>query len=105
MARRDVPMSIRLAIVEADTETLNVREFCELHVVSSWLLYGLRRRYRLEGDAVLEPRSKAPKVVANKTPAAVEDAVVAKRKELVDAGLDAGAETIAFHLRDLPGVP
>ncbi|MGH9132556.1 MAG: integrase core domain-containing protein [Ilumatobacteraceae bacterium] len=28
-----------------------------------------------------------------------------KRKELVDAGLDAGAATIAFHLTDLPGLP
>jgi transposase InsO family protein len=65
----------------------------------------LRRRFRLEGAAVLEPRSRAPHRVANRTPVEVEDALVAKRKELEDAGLDAGPESIAFALRDLVGCP
>jgi transposase InsO family protein len=43
--------------------------------------------------------------VANKTSVEIEEAIVRMRKELVDAGLDAGAATIAFHLRDLPGLP
>jgi transposase InsO family protein len=43
--------------------------------------------------------------VANRTPAAIEDAIVAKRKELIEAGLDAGPATIAWHLRDLEGLP
>src|SRR6478752_5357540 len=105
MARREVPMSVRRVVVEVDASSVNVAEFCREHGISTWLFYELRRRYAVEGDAGLEPRSRAPHRVANKTPAAIEDAVVAKRKELVDAGLDAGAESIAWWLRDLPGVP
>ncbi len=98
-------MSVRRLIIEVDTDGLNVTKFCAEHGVSTWFFYDLRRRYRLEGASVLEPGSRAPKVVANRTSVEVEDAIVAKRKELVDAGLDEGAESIRFHLRALPGVP
>jgi transposase InsO family protein len=54
---------------------------------------------------VLAPKSRAAHRVANRTSAEIEDVIVAKRKELDDAGLDCGAATIAFHLRDWPGVP
>src|SRR5215204_2983855 len=105
MARQEVPMSVRRAIIEADLAGLNVTEFCGAHGVSRWFFYDLRRRHCLEGDVVLEPKSRAPHHPAGRTRADVEDAIVAKRKELDDAGLDCGAATIAFHLRDLPGVP
>jgi transposase InsO family protein len=98
-------MALRRTIVELDTGELNVTQFCREHGVSTWFFWDLRRRYRLEGEAALEPKSRAPKVVANRTSAAVEQAIVEKRKELHDAGLDCGPESIAFHLRDLPGVP
>ena len=98
-------MGLRRLVVEVDPSTVNVTEFCRSHGISTWFFWDLRRRYAKEGDTALEPRSRAPKTVANRTPAAIEDAVVAKRKELEDAGLDAGAATIAWHLRDLPGLP
>lgn len=98
-------MSIRRLVVEVDTRGLNVKRFCAEHEISTWFFWDLRRRYAAEGEAALEPKSRAPRVVANKTPADIEDAIVAKRKELGEAGLDAGAETIAFHLRHLAGVP
>jgi transposase InsO family protein len=41
--------------------------------------------------------------VANRTPSAIEDRIVTWRKQLVDDGLDAGAETIRWHL-DADGV-
>ena len=50
------------------------------------------------GYAALEPRSKAPKQVPHRTAAATEEAIVRLRKELSDQGLDAGAETIRYHL-------
>jgi len=59
----------------------------------------------VEGDAALEPKSRAPHRVANRTPVEVEDVIVAKRKQLEGAGLDAGPESIAFHLQDLEGCP
>ena len=40
---------------------------------------------------VLEPKSRAAHRVANRTPTAIEGRIVAKRKRLIDAGLDAGA--------------
>ena len=62
--------------------------------------------YRSGGEAALVPRRRGPKVSPNQTPAKVEDAIVALRKELVELGLDAGARTIAYHLdRTSPVVP
>jgi transposase InsO family protein len=98
-------MSLRRLIVSVDPSEMNVTEFCAAHGVSTWFFYDLRKRFAVGGEAALGPRSRAPGTVANKTSAEVEDAVVAMRKELVDAGLDAGPATIAFHLRDLPGLP
>jgi len=105
MARREVPVSLRRAIIEVEPAELNVAEFCRVHGVSTWFFYDVRRRHRVEGDAVLEPKSRAPHHPAGRTPTDIEDAIVAKRKELDDAGLDCGSATIAFHLRDLPGLP
>ena len=53
------------------------------------------------------PKSRAPHHPAGRTPVEVEDAIVAKCKELDDAGWDCGPESIAFtfYLRDLPGLP
>lgn len=93
-------MSVRRLIVEVDVTELNVTQFCEEHRISTWFFYNLRKRYREEGEAALEPRSRAPKTVANRTPDWVEDLVVDLRKELTDTGLDAGAATIWVHLKD-----
>ncbi|WP_162941693.1 integrase core domain-containing protein [Desertimonas flava] len=98
-------MSVRRAIIESDPSTFNVTQFCKDHGVSTWFFWDLRRRYRREGDVVLEPKSRAAHTVANRTPSNVEEAVIAERKRLADVGLDAGPATIRFHLADLPGVP
>ena len=94
-------MSVRRLVVEVDLDGLNVREFCAEHGISTWFFYDLRRRWRREGDAALEPRSRAPKRVWNKTPADVEDLVVATRKRLKDQGLDYGPEEVAAALDTL----
>jgi transposase InsO family protein len=91
-------MSVRRLIVEVDRAGLNVTEFCREHGISTWFFYQLRKRYAEEGEAALEPRSRAPKAVANATPAWVGDLIVELRKELEDGGLDAGAGTIWSHL-------
>jgi transposase InsO family protein len=95
-------MSVRLAIVEADPRTLNVTEFCRLHGVSTWFFWDLRRRYALDPSA-LEPRSRAPMRVVNRTPASIEDEIIAVRKRLADFGLDHGPVSIYDYL-DLQGV-
>jgi transposase InsO family protein len=98
-------MSLRRAIVEADPGSMNVTEFCRSHGVSTWFFWDLRRRHALEGDAALTPKSRAPHHPANRTPAEIEDVIVATRKDLDDAGLDCGPATIAFHLRGVPDLP
>jgi transposase InsO family protein len=98
-------MTIRRTIVELDTTELNVTQFCAQHGISTWFFWDIRRRYAAGGLAAIEPRSRAPHRVANKTSIEIEDAVVAKRKELADAGLDAGPASIAFYLRRVRCVP
>jgi transposase InsO family protein len=60
-------------------------------------------RYLAEGEAAFEPRSRRPHASPQRTSQAVEDAIVALRKDLTEAGHDAGAETIAWHLRQQAG--
>jgi transposase InsO family protein len=98
-------MSLRLTIVEADTTKLNVTEFCAQHNISTWFFWDLRRRVAAGGLDALEPKSRAPHRVANKTPIEIEDQLVAMRKKLDEDGLDAGPASIAFHLRALDGLP
>lgn len=59
---------------------------------------GLLARYRDEGAAVFEPRSRRPDTNPNATPLEVVDLIVRLRKELAEQGLDAGPETITWHL-------
>jgi len=63
----------------------------------AWV-YKLKARYEAEGDAALEPRSRRPKTSPTALDPALVDLIVRLRKELTDAGLDAGPETIAWHL-------
>lgn len=98
-------MSLRRLIIEVDPSTLNVTEFCRSHGVSTWFFWDLRRRFACEGEVVLAPKSRAPHHPAGRTPAGIEDAIVAERKKLDDAGLDCGPATIAFHLRNVAGLP
>lgn len=63
----------------------------------SWL-YRLLARYREEGEAGLEPRSRRPLRSPSATPVELEDEIVLLRKQLAEEGLDAGAQTISVHL-------
>jgi transposase InsO family protein len=98
MAGREVPMSVRLAIAEADTASLNVSGFCRDHGISRDTFYEVRRRYEEEGLAGLQPRSRAPHHVANRTAVEVEDLIIEIRKELDGVGLDAGPASIQYWL-------
>lgn len=79
-------------------------ELARSHPISRSWLFRLLARYRAGGYAALEPRSKRPKSNSRQTPAATELAVLQLRGELAGAGLDAGPQTIAHHLRERFGV-
>lgn len=94
-------------IAKADGCVVNVASECARAGVSRAWFYNLLARYRAEGEAAFEPRSRRPHRSPNQVAAGVEDTVVGLRKELADAGLDHGATTIQWHLGrhdDLDGV-
>jgi len=63
----------------------------------AWV-YKLKARYEAEGDTALEPRSRRPKTSPAALAPELVDLITRLRKELEEAGLDAGPETIAWHL-------
>jgi len=79
-------------------EGRSYREVARAHGVSKSWVGKLVGRFRSGGYSAIEPRSRAPKRTPHRTPPALEDEIVALRKELTDLGLDAGAQTIHYHL-------
>ncbi len=69
------------------------------HPISKSWLFRLLARYRAGGYPALEPRSRRPKSSPRQTSPEIQRAIVEVRQQLVDGGLDAGAQTIAHHLR------
>ena len=63
----------------------------------SWV-YKLKARYEAEGDTALVPRSRRPTTSPGATAPETVELVLRLRKELLEAGHDAGADTIAWHL-------
>ena len=59
----------------------------------SWV-YRLKARYQAEGEAAFAPRSRRPISTPNATAAATVELVLRIRKQLAEAGHDAGADTI-----------
>lgn len=88
----------RLVITAVTVEHRPVAEVARDYGVARSWIYTLVARYRREGEAAFQPRSRAPKTNPRATPPAVVEQVLALRKQLAEAGLDAGAETIAWHL-------
>ena len=86
-----------------------IKELARAHDVSASWLFKLLRRYRLEGPEGLKPKSRRPKVSPSRIADIYEDDIVKLRKELSDAGFDAGAATIHFHMAQrhpkAPSVP
>jgi transposase len=69
----------------------------------SWV-YRLKARYEAEGEAAFEPRSRRPRTSPTATAAETVELVLALRKQLIESGHDAGADTIAWHLAQRHGV-
>lgn len=67
--------------------------------VSAGWVSKLLARWRREGEAAFEPRSRRPKTSPRATPAVTVELVLGLRKQLAEAGLDVGADTIGWHLQ------
>src|SRR6201999_1371329 len=81
----------------------SIKELAAAHDVSARWLFKLLRRYRLEGPAGLEPRSRRPKSSPTRIADLYEDEIVALHTALADDGLDAGPATIHFPLSERGG--
>src|SRR5665811_2155646 len=90
--------STRLLITAMIVENRPVREVAVTYGVSKSWLYELLARYRREGEAVFEPRSRRPGSNPNATAVEVVDLIVELREKLSETGLDAGPDTICRHL-------
>jgi transposase InsO family protein len=75
-----------------------VAELAAGHGVHRSWLYKLLARYCAEGEAGLEPRSRRPHRSPTRIRDRFDDEIVALRKQLSEAGFDAGAQTIHVHL-------
>ena len=80
-------------------EGRSVKDVCEAHDISRSWLYELIARYRELGEDGLKPVSRRPRSSPTRVAAAMEDEIVAMRKELCDLGVDVGAHTIHYHLQ------
>jgi len=90
----------RLVITAVVVEGRPVAQVAAAYGVARSWIYELLARYRAEGDAAFEPRSRRPHHQPRAIPAATTELILRLRRELTRQGLDAGAHTIAWHLSE-----
>src|SRR6201996_3201443 len=88
----------RLVITAVTVEKRRVSEVARSYGVARSWIYALLARYRDEGDAAFEPRSRRPKTSPSAVSDETADLIVRLRKDLSGQGLDAGPHPIAWHL-------
>ena len=95
---------VRLIITAVVVEGRSPSEVAAAYGVARSWVYTVVARYRAEGDAAFVPRSRRPRTRPQATPAATVGLVLALRRQLTRDGLDAGADTIVWHLAHHHGV-
>ncbi|MGO9071247.1 integrase core domain-containing protein [Mycobacterium sp.] len=85
---------ITAVIVEGRSQSEVAREY---GVSQSWISR-LLTRYRAEGDAAFQPRSRRPHTSPTRLPQTTIDLIIGLRHTLASKGLDNGPHTIAWHL-------
>ena len=88
----------RLVITAIEIEGRTVADVVASYGVSRSWVYELLARYRTEGQAALEPRSRRPHTSPTAITEHTVDLIIELRKKLAEVGLDAGPDTIAWHL-------
>jgi transposase InsO family protein len=89
----------RLVITSVVTEGRTQGEAARAYGVSQGWVSRLVARYRAEGQAAFEPRSRRPRASPAAISADTADLIITLRKDLAGQGLDAGPHTIAWHLQ------
>lgn len=88
----------KLVITAVVVEGRAQAEVAAAYGVSKGWVSRLLARYREEGRAAFESRSRRPKTFPAAVPEATVELIVRLRKELSEQGMDAGPATIAWHL-------
>ena len=91
-------MSKRRLVIAAVLAGSSQSEVARRYGVSQGWISRLMTRYGEEGDAAFEPRSRRPHRSPRATPPATVELVVRLRKQLAEQGLDAGPDTLVWHL-------
>jgi transposase len=94
----------RLVITAVTVEKRPVSEVVRSYGVARSWVYALLARYREEGEAAFEPRSRRTKSSPRAIPDAAAVLITEVRKDLAGRGLDAGPQTIAWHLAHHHGI-
>jgi transposase len=89
----------RLVITAVVTEGRSQGEVARAYGVSQGWVSRLVGRYRAEGEAAFEPRSRRPRTSPTAVSADTADLIITLRKDLAGQGLDAAPQTIAWHLQ------
>ena len=89
----------RLVITAVVVEGRSQAEVARAYDVSKGWVSKLVARFRSEGEAAYEARSRRPATSPNATPPATVELITDTRVKLSGQGLDAGPDTIAWHLR------
>ena len=89
----------RLVITAVVEQHRAVAEVASSYGVARSWVYELLARYRAEGEAAFEPRSRRPRTSPRAIAPEVVAAVLLERDRLVASGHDAGPETIRWHLQ------
>jgi transposase InsO family protein len=88
----------RLVVTAVTVEKRPVSEVARSYGVARSWVCTLLDRYRDEGEAAFEPRSRRPKTSPSAISPDTVGLITRIRKELAGQGLDAGPQTIAWHL-------
>jgi transposase InsO family protein len=88
----------RVVVTAVLEEGRSKSEVARDYGVSRRWVITLVQRFLAEGEVAFVPRSRRPQHSPHRVTTAVEDEIVALRKELDEAGHDSGAQTIAAHL-------
>ena len=93
----------QLVVTAVLVERRSRSEVARTYGVSRRWVITLVQRFLAEGEPGLAPRSRRPRSSPARTAQAVEDEIVALRKDLDRGGHEAGAATIAAHLEQRHG--
>jgi transposase len=88
----------RLVITAVVVEGRKPAEVAAAYGVARSWVYELVARYRSEGEAAFEPRSRRPRTSPTAIDERTVELITELRKDLAGQGLDAGPDTIAWHL-------